>query len=158
VQPENVRVRVNFGAREVEISGSNEEVAQWWERLEPILKDIGQPKQRSPQTANGLGEGRSEEDSRYESFGEYFNEFPSSITDVDKMLAAAHFVQSTDPGNLFTTAQASKLLSEQGIKLANPSQCVKQNAEKKHVFTQNGKYRVSKSGIDRLTELTRTTP
>ena len=88
-----------------------------------------------------------------ESFGEYFNAFPPSVTDVEKMLSAAYYIQLSDPDKAFTTAQANKLLAEHGIKLSNPSQAVKQNADKKHVFPHNGKYRVSKSGIEHLSTL-----
>lgn len=152
-----LRVRVSFSAREIEISGSSREVGEWWDRLDPICQAFSE--QKSPPAATG-GRGDREEDSdagdnTIESFGEYWQEFPSTITDVEKMLVAASFVQSQDTDRTFTTGHASKLLSEQGIKLANPSQCVKQNVEKRHVFAHNGKYRVSKTGVDHLAELKR---
>jgi hypothetical protein len=153
MQSDNVRCRINFSTRELEVAGSNQEVAEWWERLDPILKEFRQPQSTSPKMGNGISGGSSGDPPLPDAFGEYFYEFPSSMTDVEKILAAAYFVQRNESDSTFKTGQASKLLSENGIKLVNPSQCVKQNMEKKHVFAHNGKYRVSKTGIDHLKEL-----
>jgi len=154
MQSDSVSVRVNFGSKEVEVAGSNQEVVEWWERLAPILADLAHsPSSSAKKTDTAPGDSSVGKQSTPESFGEYFHEFPSSITDVEKMLVAAFFAQTTEADTCFTTGQASKLLSDQGIKLGNPSQCVKQNAEKKHVFAHNGKYRVSKSGIEHLNSL-----
>jgi hypothetical protein len=151
MQSDSIRVRINFSQREVEVSGNNnQEVTAWWDRLDPIVQSLAQEKNGS--SKNSVGDG-GKNSSVPAAFGEYFHDFPSSITDVDKILAAAHFIQCHDADNSFTTAQVSKLLLEHNIKIGNPSQCVKQNVEKKHAFVFSGKYRVSKSGIDHLQEL-----
>jgi hypothetical protein len=44
-------------------------------------------------------------------------------------------------------------LTEQGVKVGNPSQCVKQNLLAKRVFKHQGRYRVSQIGLDHLRQL-----
>ena len=88
------------------------------------------------------------------SFGEFLLRLPSSATDVDKMLAAGYFVQVGSADDAFTTADANRRLTEQGIKLGNPSQCVKQSLLAKRVFLlSKGRYRVSQQGRAHLRQL-----
>jgi hypothetical protein len=153
MQAHDVRVRVNFGSREIEVEGTGQEVGAWWDRLMPILADLSQRRGESPKAADGPGGELVGSVLNVDSFGEYLHGFPSSITAVDKMLAAAFYIQNQDGDDSFTTGQASRLLSEHGIKLGNPSQCVKMNVDKKHVFAHKGKFRVSRSGIQHLEKL-----
>src|SRR5438876_1004207 len=116
MQSESVRIRVSFSAREIELSGNNQEVTEWWKRLEVVLGQFARPSDESPKIARSAGDSNSEQGVP-ESFGEYLNGFPAEITDVEKMLAAACFVQLHDPDKCFTTVEASKLLAEHGIKV-----------------------------------------
>ena len=87
-------------------------------------------------------------------FGEHLNQFPRSVTGVDKMLIAAHYVQANDPDNMFTTRLANDLLKAQGVKVANATDCVKKSMKTKRVFAiEKGKYRVSKLGLEHLENL-----
>jgi hypothetical protein len=62
--------------------------------------------------------------------------------------------QQQAPDDSFTTADANKRLTEQGIKLGNPSQCVKQSVLAKRVFmVLRGRYRVSQHGRAHLRQL-----
>ena len=80
-------------------------------------------------------------------FGEFILRLPSTSTDVDKMLAAGFYVQATSVDDAFGTSDANRRLIEQGIKLGNPSQCVKQSLLAKRVFlVSKGRYRVSQPG------------
>ena len=51
------------------------------------------------------------------------------------------------------TGEANTLLTDQGIKVGNPSQCVKQNLVAKRVFKHQRRYRVSQTGLDQLRQL-----
>jgi hypothetical protein len=44
-------------------------------------------------------------------------------------------------------------LTEQGVKVGNPSQCVRQNLAAKRVFKHLGRYRVSQTGLDHLRQM-----
>ena len=70
------------------------------------------------------------------------------------MLAAGFFAQARSGDNAFSTGDANNLLMEQGVKVGNPSQCVKQSLNARRVFTvQRGRYRVSQPGLDYLRQL-----
>ena len=51
------------------------------------------------------------------------------------------------------TGEANALLTEQGVKVGNPSQCVKQNLTAKRVFKHLGRYRVSQTGLEYLRQM-----
>jgi hypothetical protein len=70
------------------------------------------------------------------------------------MLAAGYFAQATSSDDTFATAEANKRLLEQGIKLGNPSQCVRQSLVAKRVFlVARGRFRVSQHGRVHLRQL-----
>ena len=73
-------------------------------------------------------------------------------TDVDRMLVAGYFAQQSGADNGFATGD-NHLPTEQGVKVGNPSQCVKQNLLAKRVFKHQGRYRVSQIGLDYLRQL-----
>jgi hypothetical protein len=153
------RLRINLSQREFEVEGSEEFVRSFADRIgvlldlfdaEPVPMAMALPtamaETEPPPTANGaetLG-----------TFGEYLLRLPSSATDVDKMLAAGYFVQLGSADDAFTTADANRRLTEQGVKLGNPSQCVKQSLLAKRVFLlSKGRYRVSQQGRGHLRQL-----
>lgn len=93
-----------------------------------------------------------------ELFGEFFSEFRSDVTDVDKILIAGTFVQFRDPERTFTTKAANQALIDQNIKVANASQCVRRLIDSKRVFViPGGRYRVSAGGLESLRSLKVTT-
>jgi hypothetical protein len=162
---ERTRLRISVAGREFEVEGSEQFVREFVPRIESLLEYLGdlaaappEPVQAPPSAAGG-GNGTS---ATYESsaggtvgsFGEFMLRLPSSATDVDRMLAAGFFVQQGAPDDAFGTADANKKLTEQGIKLGNPSQCVKQSLIAKRVFmVQRGRYRVSQHGRAHLRQL-----
>jgi hypothetical protein len=70
------------------------------------------------------------------------------------MLAAGYYVQRQSGDNAFSTADANRRLGEQGIRLGNPSQCVRQSLSARRVFAvQRGRFRVSQLGRQHLRQL-----
>ena len=147
------RLRINLSQREFEVEGSEEFVRSFAERIGALLDlfDVEPVSATVPESEPPPATVASPE--TLGSFGEFLLRLPSSATDVDKMLAAGYFVQVGSADDAFTTADANRRLTEQGIKLGNPSQCVKQNLVAKRVFKHLGRYRVSQSGAEHLRQL-----
>ena len=163
---ERTRLRISVAGREFEVEGSEEFVREFVPRIESLLEYLGdlaaappEPAQPTPSPtggSNGSGNGISHESGAASggSFGEFMLRLPSSATDVDRMLAAGFFVQQGAADDAFGTADANKKLTEQGVKLGNPSQCVKQSLIAKRVFmVQRGRYRISQHGRAHLRQL-----
>jgi hypothetical protein len=151
---EHIRIRANRSTGELEIEGSLQVVAEWWERLWPQLREIAPaaapviqlPRQSLPTATSNA--------QHPEVFGEYFSEFRSDVTDVDKVLIAGVFVQGKDPERVFSTKNANQLLLDQNIKVANASECVRRLLHTKRAFVvSEGKFRVSATGFDHLKTL-----
>ena len=123
-----IRVRANRTTGEVEVEGSPELVTEWWERLWP---EIAGSAVRRPTMSNSATERHGVAGSAAGSsevpdvFGEYFNEYRSDVTDVDKMLIAGAFAQAKDPDRVFTTKNANQFLIDQNVKVTNASECVR---------------------------------
>jgi hypothetical protein len=149
---ERARVRINLAQRELEIEGSETFLATYADRLEAMLNGLFVVEPTVPQTSaapaaepagNDLG-----------SFGEYLLRLPTSATEVDKMLTAGFWVQQQAADDAFATAEANRRLVEQGIKIGNPSQCVKQSVLARRAFAvQRGRFRVSQIGRQHLRQL-----
>lgn len=158
---QRARLRINLAQREFEVEGSEAFVAGFAERFKEMLDGLELelpppapapvgPRELqlplpppAPPQETGLG-----------SFGEFIMRLPNSSTDVDKMLAAGFYVQQHSGDDAFGTADANKRLTEQGIKLGNPSQCVKQSLLAKRVFMlTKGRYRISQQGRAYLRQL-----
>ncbi|HEX2527468.1 MAG TPA: hypothetical protein VHL31_14370 [Geminicoccus sp.] len=147
------KLRVNLAQREFEVAGSEEFVRAYAERIEALLDRLaGDPVAIASlpaevairdQDADALGE-----------FGSYIQRLPGTATEVDTMLAAGFFAQAASADDTFATAEANKRLLEQGIKLGNPSQCVRQSLVAKRVFlVARGRFRVSQHGRAHLRQL-----
>ncbi len=150
---QRTRLKINLTSREFEVEGSEAFVRAYAERFDELLGAMttAAPEPR-PQPANGGAEERPKPS--LGSFGEFVQALPKSSTDVDKMLAAGFFAQGRSGDNAFSTGDANNLLMEQGIKVGNPSQCVKQNLNARRVFAvQRGRYRVSQPGVDHIRHL-----
>lgn len=150
-----IKIRANRSTGELEVEGPAQAVAEWWEKLWPELGQAGR-------TGTGPSSGaaraplvpsRSNEEMP-EVFGEFYTEFRSDITDVDKVLIAGAFAQERDQERVFTTTEAKQLLLDQSIKVANPSESVRRLKDTKRVFAvSDGKFRVSATGLDYLNSL-----
>ena len=75
------------------------------------------------------------------------------MTGTDQILVAGHYAAMNNAQQTFVTAEANKLLVEQSIKLANPSQSLKNNLNSKKVFKVGSRFKLSRDGIDRVNEL-----
>jgi hypothetical protein len=146
------RLRINLSQREFEVEGSEEFVRGFVDRVQELLDLFDLP---PPVAAVACDKAQATEaNTTLGTFGEFILSLPSSSTDVDKMLAAGFYVQVTSPDDAFATGDANRRLTEQGIKLGNPSQCVKQSLLAKRVFlVSKGRYRVSQPGRAHLRQL-----
>ena len=164
---QRTRLKINLTSREFEVEGGEAFVRAYAERFEELLGAMiaepspAEPPRAHPTATAGDGAGGSAGGGAQDrakpalgSFGEFIQALPKSGTDYDKMLAAGFFAQSRSGDNSFSTGDANNLLLEQGIKVGNPSQCVKQNLNARRVFAvQRGRYRVSQPGVDHLRQM-----
>jgi hypothetical protein len=151
---QRTRLKINLTSREFEVEGGEAFVRAYAERFDELLAGMtaARPEPPGPQVAAAAEEERPK--ASLGNFGEFVQTLPRSATDVDKMLAAGFFAQSRSGDNAFSTGDANTLLIDQGIKVGNPSQCVKQNLNARRVFQlQRGRYRVSQPGVDYLRQL-----
>jgi hypothetical protein len=151
VDERRAKLRINLAQREFEVEGSESFVAAYTERLDRLLARLTESSGTAPGTqpvAGSAGDGLSTTGT----FGELLQRLPRSATDVDRILVAGFFAQKGGD-NGFGTGEANTLLTEQGVKVGNPSQCVKQNLLAKRVFKHQGRYRVSQIGLDYLRQL-----
>jgi hypothetical protein len=144
------RIRLNLSQREYEVEGSEAFVREQAGRLEELLLQSAGPIEAPPaEPAGPPVDGPS-----LGSFGEFIQRLPGSATEVDRMLAAGYFVQRQSGDDAFATADANRRLAEQGIKLGNPSQCVRQSLSARRVFAvQRGRFRVSQLGRQHLRQM-----
>lgn len=151
------RLRINLKEQELEVEGSEEFVREYAEKFEHLLSALGDLSGSTaiPEALSATPLAQQKVPSKLPSaFGEYLLQFPRSITDIDRMLIAAYYIQSNDPDIVFTTRSANTLLKEQGVKVANAADCVKKSTKTKRVFTvERGKYRVSQTGIEHINSL-----
>jgi hypothetical protein len=152
VDAQRAKLRINLAQREFEVEGSENFVRAYAERLDQLLEWLTQQTVAaagSPPPARTDGDGLAAAGT----FGELLQCLPRTATDVDRMLVAGYFAQQNGADNGFATGEANHLLTEQGVKVGNPSQCVKQNLLAKRVFKHQGRYRVSQIGLDYLRQL-----
>jgi hypothetical protein len=149
-----VRIRANRSTGELEVEGPSQTVAEWWEKLWPELSQGGRPpavpELPEKPSLSGAGNGQLPD-----TFGEFYSEFRSDVTDVDKVLIAGAFVQGKEADRTFSTKAANQLLLDQNIKVANASENVRRLAQTKRVFIVSGKFRVSAAGFEHLKTLRR---
>jgi hypothetical protein len=147
-----IRIRANRATGELEVEGPAAVVEAWWEKLWPELVEVSRAPatpaaQRQPLLPVGNG-------NLPDVFGEYYSEFRSDVTDVDKVLIAGAFIQGKETDRTFNTKAANQLLLDQNIKVANASENVRRLTQTKRVFVvSDGKFRVSAAGLDHLKTL-----
>ena len=143
---EQATFRINLKTGEIEISGSEEFVEARIDSLGEILELVSESAVESEvveEPANASSSNQSEQassaskatsDGIPSTFGEWMHSFKDDITDIQKALITARFVQSQSPENDFKTAEVNKSLKDHGIKLSNPSKSLKVLEEKKFLF------------------------
>jgi hypothetical protein len=147
---ERARIRINLAQRELEVEGSEGFVRGYGARLEVLLDRLTS----GTALAAPVAMPRDEPPAGPLDFPEFLLRLPGSATEVDTMLAAGYWVQQRSADDAFTTAEANRRLLEHGVKLGNPSQCVKQSLLAKRLFqVQKGRYRISQQGRTHLRQL-----
>jgi len=147
-QDQQVRVRVSYGDNEIDITGPADFVAQYQDTIDAITTQLRERTAQSPTVASAIHPAAvtiSEDE-----FPETLHGLPKGSTDTDRMLLAGWYIQRKLGDNSFSTGEANKLLVEQGIKVSNPSQMLKNSLIARRVFKLGDRYRVSKSGEDYL--------
>jgi len=157
MEEQNAHLRINLTTREIEIEGSETFVREYAEKLESLLSVAAESSavtNQPQQSTSNPPQVQLPPKELPPVFGEYLHLFPKSITDMDKILIAAYYVQAQDADNSFTTRAANQLLKEQNIKVTNAADCVKKSMKTKRVFALGkGRFRVSQAGIDYINGL-----
>ena len=149
---QQTRILVNFTTKEIELEGTEEFVREHLPKIPEILALV----RTAPGTPAPLGkQSATPASTTGMPFGEYYQTFPTKdLKEVDRFLIAAAFIQGQSEDNTFDTAAANKLLKDNAIKIANPSDSREANVAKGYAFKVAGrKHRVSQPGFDHLTEL-----
>lgn len=149
---ERARLRVNLAQSEFEVEGSEAFVRAYAERFDALLDRLNGQGPPAPARA-AAAPALPDKPVGAESLGELLHHLPRSATDVDRMLVAGYVAQSRASDKAFSTGEANALLTEQGVKIGNPSQSVKQNVVARRVFRHQRRYRVSQIGVDHLRQL-----
>jgi len=164
------RLKINLSQGEFEVEGSEAFVERYAQRIDALFAGLHKAKtdaQALPVAANASStvspaqpttsnarstpvETTKAASSAPEHLGEWLQHMPRSATDVDRMLLSGYYAQLRSADQCFGTGEANALLTDQGIKVGNPSQCVKQNLVARRVFRQHRRYRVSQIGLDQL--------
>lgn len=153
----SARIRINLSTKEFEVEGSEEFVKEYAEKIENLLSSFANTKIPTSILPDDTADHNPDTPRATEltaTFGEYLNGFPSSVTDVDRILIAGFYVQAHSAENSFNTLSANELLKEQGIKLVNAAASLKQNKSSKRIFSlTKGNYRVSQTGNTHIENL-----
>jgi hypothetical protein len=153
VNEQRARLRINLSQREFEVEGSETFVRAYVERFDGWLGRLDEPAEPPAAAPGSRGVPTPIRPEGAQSFGELLQHLPRAATDVDRILAAGYFAHMRSADKSFSTGEANALLTEQGIKVGNPSQCVKQNLNAKRVFKHLGRYRVSHTGLEYLRQM-----
>ena len=146
------RLRINLAARELEVEGSEAFVRSYAERFERLIEQLTSGRAEAPPGPAAAVNGGGNDD-QPRTFGELMHLMPRTASDVDRMLLAGLYAQGRNREQAFTTGEASGLLADQGIKIGNPSQSLRQNLNAKRVFKHQGRYRVSQIGLEHLRKI-----
>ena len=171
---ETARFRAAFSGVEIEIEGGTDFVREQIDRLEETIAALAVSRVDSDGSFNGdeTANGNDGTDASQEvpsggtsnsvpaSFGEWMHRFRTTLTEGDKALITARYVQSQSPTNDFKTSEVNKSLRDHGVKLGNPSRELDRLASKKLMFQVRkvGKlkfFRVSVDGQQHLETLLR---
>jgi hypothetical protein len=149
---DHARLKISLSQREIEIEGSEAFVEGWAERLAELIAYFPAGNGTEPNAT--IPAETPAKPSELGAFGEFIQQLPNAATEVDKMLAAGLWVQRQSVDDAFSTGDASRHLTEHGIRVGNPSQCVRQSLMAKRLFMlQRGRYRISQQGLTYLRQI-----
>lgn len=160
IDPDGARFRVNLSTGELEVAGSEAFVSQYAESIEALLERLlaqgpatpAAPAAAQPATPAYVGAPTPVSVATDEPFGEVLHSL-SSKSGTDQILLAGLYVGKGRDDGTFSTVEAHQRLIEQGIKLSNASQSMKNNLNAKRVFKVGKGFKVSKQGVDHLKSL-----
>jgi hypothetical protein len=104
MEEKTAKIRINISAGEIEIEGTEAFVREYVDRFEELLEFLKKRPQVAPVPQKIALPEQAPAPAKTEMpevFGEYLQRFPKSITDLDRILIAAYFVQSHEPDNFF---------------------------------------------------------
>jgi hypothetical protein len=151
------RIRINLSSGELEIQGSDSFVSQYAEPISalldrlrsegasgPVATATRSTMETPPVSTNGPAPVGA-----LEPFGQVLHSLATK-SGTDQILLAGYYVSEVNSDGTFSTNEAHKLLIEQGVKLSNASQSLKNNLASKRVFKVGTRFKVAKSGVDYL--------
>lgn len=156
------RIHINLNSGELDIRGSEDFISQYADSIEDLLQRLRTepipastpvpPVLASPDQALTEAGKAAQPSTRLEPFGEALHSLASK-SGTDQILLAGYYASQASGDGTFATAEANKLLIEQGIKLSNASQSLKNVLAAKRVFKVGSRYKVARSGIDFLNSM-----
>lgn len=152
------RIRIRLATGELEIEGTESFVSRYAESIDAIVDRLhtGSVITQPASTATPAGGVAAAESvtspSPDEPFGEVLHTLASK-SGTDQILLSGYYVTKGTPDGTFSTADANSLLIEQGVKLSNASQSMKNNLNAKRVFKVGSRFKVAKTGVDHLKTL-----
>ena len=158
------RVRISLADGELEVEGTTAFINQYDEHIEALLARLRDQELQGPSARRdgrssvesnetGEGDGTAADAGGRREFGELLHRL-SGTKQVDQVLLAGWHAQNVNGDNAFSTREANTLLIDQGIKVTNAAQAMRQNLSAKRVFkVSGGRWRLSKPGEAHLRTL-----
>jgi hypothetical protein len=158
VLAEDARLRISLSTGEIEIAGPPDFVAKYDSEFRSVLDKLGHGVVHAPPVPNVGAALTTPAQTASDglagmAFGEIIHALPRGASGTDQILVAGYFSARGSADKTFSTGDANKLLVEQGIKLSNASQAMKNNLQQKRVFKVGNRFRLSKPGEDYVATL-----
>ncbi|MGP3777983.1 hypothetical protein ACTWKD_04045 [Halanaerobium saccharolyticum] len=167
----NSKIRASFVNGEIEIVGEDSFVRDHVELFEKTIEIMAKSHKNSVNneiaTSSKNNKELKEESNKKEitleitdSFGEWFQKFKKDLTEKDKALIAAYYIQKNSSEEEFKTIKVTRALKEYGISLSNTSLYISSLKKYKYIFPTEKRgnvkyYKISKDGENYLESLIR---